>query len=145
MSQVGETRPQTPEHSDGGQAFFTVVGCMDGRVQDVMASFGREKFHAIYPDTITEAGIVGQIANNPIEDFLDGLKFKLLVSVEKHHSKGILVDGHEECAGNPVDNEKHKEDIRKSVEIIKELVGNAVPIMGVFVKRSETGWTAEEV
>lgn len=132
MSQVGET-------------FFTVVGCMDGRVQDVMALFGQEKFDAAYPDTITEAGIVGIIANNPSQEFLDGLKFKLLVSVDKHHSKGILVDGHQECAGNPVEDSRHIEDIKKSVGVIKELVENKVPVIGIFVKRSTTGWSGKAI
>lgn len=132
MSQVGET-------------FFTVVGCMDGRVQHVMEVLGQEKFDADYPDTITEAGIVGIIANNPTQEFLDDLKFKLLVSVDKHHSKGILVDGHQECAGNPVDEGKHIEDIKKSVEVIKGLVENKVSVTGVYVKRASEGWEAEEL
>lgn len=132
MSQVGET-------------FFTVVGCMDGRVQHVMGVLGQEKFDCDYPDTITEAGIVGIIANNPTQEFLDDLKFKLLVSVDKHHSKGILVDGHQECAGNPVDDSKHIEDIKKSVEVIKGLIENKVSVTGVFVKRSSEGWEAEEL
>lgn len=132
MSQIGET-------------FFTVVGCMDGRVQDVMAILGQEKFDAVYPDTITEAGIVRQAAQNPSDDFLERLKLKLLVSVDKHHSKGILVDGHQECAGNPVDDIKHIEDIKKSVEVITELVEGRVPVSGVFVKRVENGWVGEEI
>lgn len=128
-----------------GETFFTSVGCMDGRVQDVMAKFGQTKFGAIYPDTITEAGIVGLIASNPSQEFLDGLKFKLLVSIDKHHSKGILVDGHQECAGNPVDDAKHIQDIKVSVEKIKVLINDRVAVTGVFVKRTNSGWKAEEV
>ena len=137
MSQVGET-------------FFTSVGCMDGRVQDVVAEFGREKFGAEYPDTITEAGLVGKLAQENIDSsLLKSLKFKLIdVSMSKHHSKGIIVHGHQECAGNPVDDEKHKTDIQKSVEIIKSLVNSSVLIVGVFVKRSfrdASKWEIEEV
>ena len=128
-----------------GETFFTVVGCMDGRVQEVMARFGREKFGAEYPDTITEAGIVGLVANNPDSKFIENLKFKLLVSIDKHHSKGILVDGHQECAGNPVDDEHHRDDIRKSVEFIRTITENKVPIIGVFVIREGDDWMAEEV
>ena len=127
------------------ETFFTVVGCMDGRVQDVIARFGREKFDAEFPDTITEAGIVGLISNNPEQKFVENLEFKLLVSIEKHHSKGILVDGHQECVGNPVDDEKHKEDVRKSVEFIRELTEDKVPVTGVFVVRDGDSWKAEEI
>src|SRR3989344_2265011 len=127
------------------ETFFTVVGCMDGRVQYVIARFGREKFDAEFPDTITEAGIVGLISNNPEQKFVENLEFKLLVSIEKHHSKGILVDGHQECAGNPVDDERHKEDVRKSVEFIRELIEDKVPVTGVFVVRDGDSWKAEEI
>lgn len=120
--------------SQTGETFFTVVGCMDGRVQSVMAQFGQKKFGALYPDTITDAGIVGLIANNPSGDFLEKLKLKLLVSTDKHHSRGILVDGHEECAGNPVDDLRHKQDIKKSVETIKKMVYDKnISVYGVYV------------
>ena len=131
--------------SQAGETFFTVVGCMDGRVQASVAEFGREKFEADYPDTITEAGIVGLISNNPEQKFVENLEFKLWVSIEKHHSKGILVDGHQECAGNPVDDERHKEDVRKSVEFIRELIEDKVPVTGVFVVRDGDSWKAEEI
>ena len=125
--------------------FFTVVGCMDGRVQWPVAKFGKDKFAARFPDTITEAGIVGLLSNNPSRDLVASLKSKLLISIEKHHSKGIVVDGHEECAGNPVDNNKHKEDVKKSVEFIKNLINSRVPVVGVFVEDKGEFWEASEI
>lgn len=129
------------------ETFFTVVGCMDGRVQDVVAEFGRQKFGAKYPDTITEAGLVGKL---PLKDqaLLDAVKFKVVdVSIGKHHARGVIVHGHAECAGNPVDDERQRDDIKKSVEVMKTLVGS-VPVIGVFVYRSDTDptrWLAEEI
>lgn len=136
--------------SHAGETFFTVVGCMDGRVQDVVAAFGREKFGAKFPDTITEAGLVGQLAKEtPDQVLLDGLKFKIVaVSLSKHQTKGVVVNGHAECAGNPVEDEKHKEDIQKSVFLIQKMVGAAVPVLGVFVKRNAADpsqWKVEEL
>lgn len=131
--------------SQADETFFTAVGCMDGRVQEVMARFGWEKFGAEYPDTITEAGIVGLISKNPEPTFVENLKLKLLVSIDKHHSKGILVDGHQECAGNPVSDEKHKQDVKTSIEFIRKLIDARVPVTGIFVGRTENGWKAEEV
>lgn len=133
--------------SDLNETFFTAVGCMDGRVQDVVAKFGEEKFHAKYPDTITEAGLVGKL---PLQEqnLLDAVKFKVVdVSIGKHHSAGVVVHGHAECAGNPVDDKKHKEHIKHSVRAIKAIVGD-VPVVGVFVQRSKKNpseWVAEEV
>jgi hypothetical protein len=76
---------------------------------------------------------------------LDDLKFKLLVSVDMHHSKGILVDGHQGCAGHQVDDKTHIEDIKKSVDVIKGLIDGKVDVVGVFVKRAGEGWAAEEI
>lgn len=132
-----------------GETFFTTVGCMDGRVQKPIAEFGRKKFNAEYPDTITEAGLVGRLAKgSPDQALVDSIKNKLDISLEKHHSKRIIVHGHQECAGNPVDDERHKEDIKKSVQKIKSLVSSSVPVVGVFVKRSlqdPSKWEIEEV
>lgn len=128
-----------------GEVFFTVVGCMDGRCQWSVAKYGREKFDARFPDTITEAGIVGIIAGSPDPKFVENLKFKLLVSLDKHHSRGIVVDGHAECAGNPVGDVQHKEDIKASVGFIKDLTENKVPVVGVFVERSGEEWIASEI
>ncbi len=128
-----------------GETFFTVVGCMDGRVQWPCANYGKEKYDAQFPDTITEAGIVGLIAAGPDDKFRQNLKFKLLVSIDKHHSKGVVVDGHQECAGNPVDDDKHRDDIKKSVEFISELIEKKVPVVGVFVVRDGDEWKAVEI
>lgn len=117
------------------ETFFTVIGCMDGRCQKPLMEFGQQYFNATYPDTITDAGIVGIIAQNPSQDFLDGLKTKVLISLEKHHSKGIIIDGHAECAGDPVDDATHKEHIRKSLHIVKSMVPVDTKIVGVFVIR----------
>lgn len=131
-----------------GETFFTSIGCMDGRAQEAVAEFGRRKFGAQFPDTITEAGLVGQLVNNPQQSLFDSIKQKLLISLEKHHSKGIIVHGHQECAGNPVSGERHKKDVQKSVDAIKSLVNFSVPVVGAFVKRTSedsSKWAIEEI
>ena len=136
--------------SQAGETFFTTVGCMDGRVQKLISDFGREKFGAQYPDTITEAGLVGKLTEgSPDQGLIDSIKNKLDISLEKHHSKGIVVHGHQECAAlSGVEDEKHKDDIRKSVRSIKLLINSSVPVVGVFVRRSQDNlstWEAKEV
>lgn len=131
-----------------GETFFTRIGCMDGRVQVPLRIYGQRKFGAMYPDTITEAGKVGILANGSTDVFLTELKKEIDISLNIHHSRGILVYGHAECAGNPVDDDKHKDDIRKSVDLIKTLVNASVPVVGVFVKRNAQDpmkWEVEEI
>ena len=132
MSQVDET-------------FFTIVGCVDGRVQNASVEFGKRKFGTEYPDTITEAGLVGMLANNPSEEFIKSLKEKIYISLEKHHSKGILVSGHAECAGNPVSDEQQKQDVLKSVDVIKSIVPSGTQVVPIFVKRENGNWVVEEL
>jgi hypothetical protein len=122
---------------------------MDGRVQDPIAKYEREKFNALFPDTITEAGLVGLLANNPSHEFLESIKKKVLISSEKHHSQGIVVYGHQECAASDaVDDITHRKDVGKSVALIKQLISSRVPVVGVFVKRSASDpkiWEVEEL
>jgi len=144
MSDLGETRPQTPEHGDGGQAFFTSVGCMDGRVQKPVTEYGQKRYGVLYADTITEAGLVGLVSNNPSNELLESIKKKILISVEKHHSKGIIVHGHQECAGNPVKDNLHQEETRKTAEIIRGFVPG-VEVKPVFVVKENGNWEVKEV
>ena len=132
MSQVGET-------------FFTSVGCMDGRVQAPIEEYGQKRYGVLYPDTITEAGIVGLLANNPSQELLDLVKKKVLISVEKHHSKGIVVHGHQECAGNPIEDALHREQTVKTAEVIKSFVPESLEVKPVFVVRLGSGWVVEEL
>lgn len=128
------------------ETFFTVIGCMDGRCQEAVAQFGRKKFNADYPDTITQPGMVGILANGPTKEFLNNLRKEVQISISKHHSKGIIVDGHEECAASDaVDNENHKEHVKKSVQRVKALVDARISVVGVFVKRQKTHPTTWEV
>lgn len=132
--------------SQQGETFFTSIGCMDGRALRPVRKYGKAKFGVWYVDTITDAGLVGKISKDDVDPkFLDELKEKILISVEKHHSKGIIVHGHEDCAGNPVDEETHKRDILKSVEVIKSMVDSSAPIIAAYVKRQDGDWVVEEL
>ena len=133
--------------SHTGETFFTSVGCMDGRVQEPISLYGQKKFGVKYADTITEAGLVGLLAEDDVnQTLLDSIKNKILISLEKHHSKGIVVEGHQECAGNPVKDDMHKKDVLKAVKTIGALVQRDIPIVPVFVTRSaNSGWIVEEL
>ena len=128
------------------ETFFTSVGCMDGRVQGPVLRFGQDKFGARFADTITEAGLVGQLSRDQVDQQLrNSLMEKLEISIKKHNSRGIIVHGHQDCAGNPVSDDVQRDDIRRSVTFIKTLVGSSVTIIGVFVWQKGLEWIAEEV
>lgn len=86
--------------SDASDSFCTAVTCMDGRIQDSVAAFLRERFGARWVDTVTEAGPVGALAEgNP--QTVKSVQFRVGISVEKHASSGIAVVAHEGCAAVP--------------------------------------------
>ena len=128
-----------------GKKFATHVGCMDGRVIEPILEYAKEKVGAHYTDNITEAGIVRLIAHDPDPKFLEQLEYKIRISLEKHNSVLVLVEGHESCAGNPVDEEAQKRDIRRSVEVLQTMLNTSVPIIGVYVREREGNWIVEEV
>lgn len=132
--------------STSNETFFTVVGCMDGRCQEAVRNFGQDCFAAEFPDTITEAGLVGLLSRDSIDKtLLASLKNKIDISLNKHHSHGIIVYGHEDCAGNPVSDQQQKEDIKTSVKLIESLISKPVPVIGVFIVRKNARWIGEEL
>lgn len=131
-------------HQD--ETFFTSVGCMDGRVHDPVTNYGIDKFHALYGDTITEAGLVGLLAKEQIDkELLDSLRNKIGISITKHNSKGMVIHGHQECAGNTVDDQKHKKDILKAVDVLRNFTPDDFEIKPVFVVRKGSSWEIEEL
>ena len=132
--------------SHAGETFFTAVGCMDGRALRPVRKYGKAKFGVFFVDMITEAGLVGLLAKKSVKtSLLSSIKEKILISLEKHHSKGIVIHGHQECAGNPVADEQHKKDVLKTAQIIRTLIQKEIPIIPVFVGRQNGGWIIEEL
>lgn len=129
--------------SDASEIFFTSIGCMDGRALRPVRKFGKKKFGVWYVDTITEAGLVGQFAKENDPQLLESVKKKLLISLEKHYSKGVIVHGHEDCTGNPVSDDQHKEDILKSAEIIGRFAPEEIEIVPAFVVKKNGDWEVE--
>lgn len=124
------------EESHKGETFFTSVGCMDGRVQKAVNRYASLIFGGEFADTITKAGLVGLFADKKIDkDLFDSVKNMVAVSVDKHKSFGIIVHGHEGCAGNPVGEKEHISDIKASVKAVKKMVvGKNVVVRGVYIK-----------
>ncbi|CAN5199586.1 hypothetical protein BH09PAT1_BH09PAT1_5740 [soil metagenome] len=130
------------------ETFFTAVGCMDGRVQDLVARYGREKFAVMYGDAITDAGLVGLLAQRASDkDFMESFLKRLFISIDQHQSRGIVLHAHENCAGNPVSNDLQKEQVRCTVELISSLV-TPTSVVGIFIYRDQKNqgkWSIEAV
>lgn len=111
--------------------FATAINCIDGRTQIPVFEWTRKHFKVDYVDMITEPGDDGELHHGPAS-LLDSIRNKERISIEKHNSCGIVVAGHHDCAGNPVSEEEHFNDIR---EAVKKIVSwdLSLPVVGLWV------------
>lgn len=124
----------------GDQTFAAAINCMDGRTQLPVLNWVKDKFHVDFVDMITKPGPDKILAQGPA-DKIESIKSRLLISVNKHGSKVVVIAGHDDCAGNPVSKEEHAAHIKKSVETVKSW-GLGIEVTGLWVNDK---WEVEEV
>lgn len=119
--------------------FATVISCIDGRVQSPIAEWMKKNLKVDYVDTITEPGpdkaLLGQ------DERVESIRQKVMISIKAHNSCAIAVAGHYDCAGNPVSEEEHLEQIKKCTEVVASW-GLPVRIAGLWVNKQ---WKVEVV
>ena len=111
--------------------FVTAINCMDGRVIIPVIQWMKDQYQVDYVDMITEAG-PDKVLSQGTTVQIESIKNRVLVSVEKHHSKIIAIVGHHDCAGNPVTREVHHQQIINCCEIVKTW-GLAAQIIGIWL------------
>lgn len=116
--------------------FGTAINCIDGRTQLPVVEWLKKNYNLDYVDMITEPG-----ADKILSQNLNGkeLKLKVLISVEKHNSNVIAIAGHCDCAGNPVSNDEHLDQIRKGIKVITSW-NLPVKAIGIWINEK---WEAE--
>lgn len=112
--------------------FATAINCIDGRVQAPVTEFIKNNYDIDYVDMITEPGTDKVLSENKTDNIVESIKRRVLVSLEKHGSKMIIVAGHYDCAGNPVKKEEHLRQIKEAVQNIKEWSVSA-DVYGVWI------------
>ncbi len=120
--------------------FATCLSCMDGRIQLPVINWIKENYRVDCVDMITEAGMDGLLTKQRCpkkESLID----KIDISLEKHGSCSVFIVGHSDCGGNPVDDKKHKKQIRSSVKRVKKWKP-AVKVAGLWVSDK---WEVEEL
>lgn len=118
--------------------FATAINCMDGRVQEPMITWAKEKFGVDYVDMITEAG-PDKVVSEGKPDQTNLVRYKTGLSIEKHGSETVIIMGHDDCGGNPVPKDKHLEQIKAAVRVISSW-GFPVTIYGVWM---DINWNVE--
>ena len=120
--------------------FATAINCMDGRTQEPVSRWIKTKFGVDYVDTITEPG-PDKILAMGIQPNLDSIRTRVLISVEKHGSRNVVLVAHHDCAGNPVSKEEHVEHVKKSADIVRSW-GLPVKVYALWV---DDNWFVQEI
>ena len=98
--------------------FGTAINCMDGRVQLPVINWVKGQFHVDYVDMITEPGPDKALVAGQREQ-LESIRTRALISVKAHGSSIIVVAGHYDCAGNPVEPEQHQSQLRDAIRVVR--------------------------
>jgi len=122
-------------------SFFTVINCMDGRVQLPVINYIMENYGVEYVDSITEPGPIRllsiQADGGKIESMLD----KVRISLNVHNSKGLALVGHYDCAGNPANKEEQLKQLEESRALLRQHF-DSVPTVLLWV---DENWQVHRV
>jgi len=117
---------------------------MDGRVQLPVIAFLTRRFAVEHVDMITEPGANRILGRQTSEALIESILDRIRISLERHHSVGIAVAGHHDCAGNPAEEAQQTADTIAAVKYIRErcsLCGD-VEIIGLWV---DENWSVSEI
>lgn len=99
--------------------FATAVNCIDGRVQLPVLEAVRSAFGVAYVDSITEAGAVKYLSDEIGSEQTKSILARIEISINQHGSRAIAVATHYDCAGNPVEDETQKAQLRQAIEFLR--------------------------
>ena len=123
------------------EIFVTTINCMDGRVQEPVIAYMKNRYAADYVDMITEAG-PNKILAEGTDDFLvASIRRRYDVSVDKHASKVVAIVGHYDCGGNTAPKPQQLEEIKSSCGLVSTWQ-NHVEVIGLWV---DENWTVNEI
>lgn len=121
--------------------FGTAINCMDGRVQLPLIDWMKKQFGLDYVDMITEPGPDRVMTCGQDKD-VEVIEVKAAISARAHGSRIIVIVGHDDCAGNPVDKETHCNQVRKAIQIIRSWDLPFEKIIGVWLDKN---WNVEVI
>lgn len=122
------------------KSFACAINCMDGRTQEPVIRYLKEKLGVDYVDAVTEPGPILHLAEQNAP-WINNIHACCDVSVNKHHAHAIAIVSHYDCAGNPVPKEEQSEQLYKSVALVRSWYPD-ISIYGLWVDES---WEVHEV
>jgi hypothetical protein len=115
-----------------GFRFGTAINCIDGRTQEIIIDYMKQKYNIDGVDMVTFPGLDGLFSNEQNSAEIAFIRRSVSISIERHGSKIIALVGHSDCAGNPGDREHHNKHIRRAMQEVSSWNLNAQAI-GLYV------------
>ncbi|MCF7908324.1 MAG: hypothetical protein K9L86_05595 [Candidatus Omnitrophica bacterium] len=112
--------------------FCTSIHCMDGRIQEPIIKYLKEKYNVAYIDTVTELGPCKILSENKDNASINSIAERIKISTHKHDSKLIAISGHHDCAKNPQNGKTQRKQIKESVQYLKNKYPE-IEIIGLWV------------
>ena len=122
-------------------SFGTVINCMDGRTQLPANEYLRQQFEVDYVDTITEAGPVRILGEEPESALAESIMARLRISTEKHGSTCVAIVAHHDCTGDPIPEDKQKVQLDLAVRFVAAQCPG-VRVLGLWI---DENWSVSKV
>jgi carbonic anhydrase len=90
---------------------------------------------------ITEPGPIRVLAENTDKPTIESIKRRVGISIGKHISVHIVIIGHHDCAGNPVEKATQLKQILESIWTVRSW-GFRAETLGLWI---DENWVAHEV
>jgi hypothetical protein len=113
--------------------FASAVTCIDGRVLQPLVDWARDRYGVDAVDVVTKPGVDASCPS-----LVDDLCRRLAPSIDAHGSHDVVLAGHEDCAGNPVDEATHREHLGVAAAALSEALGPDVDVLPVYVRLDGT-------
>lgn len=102
-------------------SFCLAINCFDGRVQEPLINYMKNKYSCAYVTMITEPGPVQFIVDvNANPAVTENIHHRINVSLKVHNPKVLAVVAHEECLGNPLPNDIQIKQIKTAHKLLAE-------------------------
>jgi hypothetical protein len=120
--------------------FGAAINCIDGRVQEPVARWLRERYHLDHVDVITEPGVDGALLTQP--DLAEQIRSKVILSIQRHAASVVAIAGHHDCLANQISADEHREQIRRCAKMLRLSWNLPATVAGLWVNER---WEVEEV
>ena len=112
--------------------FATLVNCIDGRVQKAAYDYVSDKYNVEFVDVVTEPGVVKHFTKDGCQKAYKSIQDRIDVSISAHESQSIAVVAHFDCAGNKVEDDSQKGQLKEAVQMLKDKY-DGLHIIGLWI------------